>query len=319
MDKSNILLTGATGLLGSWLTEKLLEKDCKVTGVALNNELDFLLQSKNIIDRIDLRYIDISDELELSKLFKNKYDLVIHLAAQTQVGDALNNPIRTFKSNIEGTWNVLEMCRIHNIPIVAASSDKAYGESDNLPYLETHNLNGNYPYEVSKSATDLLCKTYLTTYNLNVSTLRCGNIYGGGDLNWERLIPGVTRWLIKKEQPILRTNGTFKRDWVYVEDVVQAYIGVGTALLEKNPKISDAYNFSSTSYLSVMDIYKKLVSNFSDTYIEPVIEEDSEFEIKDQYLSSDKIEKELGIKSVFDLDTSISKTVDWYKKYLNNL
>jgi len=319
MDKSNILLTGATGLLGSWLAEKLLEKDCKVTGVALNNELDFLLQSKNIIDRIDLRYVDISDELELSKLFKNKYDLVIHLAAQTQVGDALNNPIRTFKSNIEGTWNVLEMCRIHNIPIFAASSYKAYGESDNLPYLETHNLNGNYPYEVSKSATDLLCKTYLTTYNLNVSTLRCGNIYGGGDLNWERLIPGVTRWLIKKEQPILRTNGTFKRDWVYVEDVVQAYIGVGNALLENNPKISDAYNFSSTSYLSVMDIYKKLVSNFSDTYIEPIIEEDSEFEIKDQYLSSDKIEKELGIKSVFDLDTSISKTVDWYKKYLNSL
>ena len=319
MDKSSILLTGATGLLGSWLAEKLLEQDCKVTGVALNNKLDFLLQSKNIIDRIDLRYVDISDELELSKLFKNKYDLVIHLAAQTQVGDALNNPIRTFKSNIEGTWNVLEMCRIHNIPIVAASSDKAYGESDNLPYLETHNLNGNYPYEVSKSATDLLCKTYLTTYNLNVSTLRCGNIYGGGDLNWERLIPGVTRWLIKKEQPILRTNGTFKRDWVYVEDVVQAYIGVGNALLENNPKISDAYNFSSTSYLSVMDIYKKLVSNFSDTYIEPIIEEDSEFEIKDQYLSSDKIEKELGIKSVFDLDTSISKTVDWYKKYLNSL
>lgn len=319
MNKSNILLTGATGLLGSWLTEELLEKDCKVTGVALNNELDFLLQSKNIIDRIDLRYIDISDELELSKLFENKYDLVIHLAAQTQVGDALNNPIRTFKSNIEGTWNILEMCRIHNVPIVAASSDKAYGESDTLPYLETHNLNGNYPYEVSKSATDLLCKTYLTTYNLNVSTLRCGNIYGGGDLNWERLIPGVIRWLIKEEQPILRTNGTFKRDWVYVEDVVQAYIGVATALLEKNPKLSDAYNFSSTSYLSVMDIYKKLVSNFSDTYIEPIIEEDSEFEIKDQYLSSDKIEKELGIKSTYDLDTSISKTVDWYKKYLNSL
>lgn len=319
MNKSNILLTGATGLLGSWLTEELLEKDCKVTGVALNNELDFLLESKNIIDRIDLRYIDISDELELSKLFENKYDLVIHLAAQTQVGDALNNPIRTFKSNIEGTWNILEMCRIHNVPIVAASSDKAYGESDNLPYLETHNLNGNYPYEVSKSATDLLCKTYLTTYNLNVSTLRCGNIYGGGDLNWERLIPGVIRWLIKEEQPILRTNGTFKRDWVYVEDVVQAYIGVGTALLEKNPKLSDAYNFSSTAYLSVMDIYKKLVSNFSDTYIEPIIEEDSEFEIKDQYLSSDKIEKELGIKSTYDLDTSISKTVDWYKKYLNSL
>ena len=319
IDNKNILLTGATGLLGSWLTEKLLEKNCSIKGVALNEDLNFLLKSKDIEKDIELNYLDIADESKVKDLFKIKYDIVIHLAAQTQVGDAIRNPLRTFKSNMQGTWNILEMCRKNDTPIVVASSDKAYGESDDLPYLESFSLNGNFPYEVSKSATDLLCKTYRTTYDLKVSTLRCGNIYGGGDLNWERLIPGVIKWLINEEQPVLRTNGTFKRDWVYVEDVVQAYIGVSEALLKDYTAVSDAYNFSSNAYLSVMDIYKKLVSNFSDTYIEPSIVEDSKYEIKDQYLSSKKIEEELGLVSIFDIDSSLEKTIGWYKEYLHNL
>lgn len=319
IDYKNILLTGATGLLGSWLTEKLLEKNCDINGVALNKDLNFLLKSKDIEKDIVLNYLDIADESKVKNLFKKKYDLVIHLAAQTQVGDAIRNPLRTFKSNMQGTWNILEMCRNNDTPIVVASSDKAYGESDDLPYLESFSLNGNFPYEVSKSATDLLCKTYRTTYDLKVSTLRCGNIYGGGDLNWERLIPGVIRWLINEEQPVLRTNGTFKRDWVYVEDVVQAYIGVSEAILKDHTAVSEAYNFSSNAYLSVMDIYKKLVSNFSDIFIEPSIVEDSKYEIKDQYLSSKKIEEELGVVSIFDIDSSIEKTIDWYKEYLHNL
>ena len=238
---------------------------------------------------------------------------------RTQVGDALTNPIRTFKSNIQGTWNILETSRENNLPVLVASSDKAYGESDVLPYKEDFNLNGNYPYEVSKSTTDLLCKTYKTTYSLNVATLRCGNIYGGGDLNWERLIPGVIKWLINNETPVLRTNGTFKRDWVYVEDVVQAYIGVGKALLNDEIEVSDAYNFSSTEYLSVMDVYKKIISKFSESYIEPIIKEDSDYEIKDQYLSSEKIKKELGINSTYNMDSALSETIEWYQSFLKEL
>ena len=156
----------------------------------------------------------------------------------------------------------------------------------------------------------------LKTYSLKVGIIRCGNIYGGGDLNWERLIPGVIKWLINKETPVLRTNGTFKRDWVYVEDVVQAYIGVGSALLNPQIDVSDSYNFSSTDYLSVSEIYKNIVHRFSDNYIEPIIQEDSEFEIKDQYLSSTKIKDELGIDSSFDIDSGLEKTIDWYRKYL---
>ena len=319
MKNKKILLTGVTGLLGSWLAEELLNNNCDLTGLALNQDLNFLINSKKINNDLDIHYFDISDEEKLNKIFNKDYDLVIHLAAQTQVGHAIDNPVFTFKSNIQGTWNILDLCRVNNIPIVVASSDKAYGESDVLPYEETFNLNGQFPYEVSKSATDLLCKTYKTTYNLNVATLRCGNIYGGGDLNWERLIPGVIRWLINNEQPILRTNGTFKRDWVYVEDVVQAYIGVGDALMDSNIKVSDAYNFSSTDYLSVSDIYEKLVYKFSDDFIDPLIQEKSEFEIKDQYLSSKKINDELGVISQFNIDKGLEKTVSWYKSYIKNI
>jgi CDP-glucose 4,6-dehydratase len=319
MKNKKILLTGVTGLLGSWLAEELLDNDCELTGLALNQDLNFLINSKKITNDLDIHYFDISDEEKLNKIFNKDYDLVIHLAAQTQVGHAIDNPVFTFKSNIQGTWNILDLCRVNNIPIVVASSDKAYGESDVLPYEETFNLNGQFPYEVSKSATDLLCKTYKATYNLNVATLRCGNIYGGGDLNWERLIPGVIRWLINNEQPILRTNGTFKRDWVYVEDVVQAYIGVGDALMDSNIKVSDAYNFSSTDYLSVSDIYEKLVYKFSDDFINPLIQEKSEFEIKDQYLSSKKINDELGIIPQFNIDSGLEKTVSWYKSYIKNI
>ena len=133
------------------------------------------------------------------------------------------------------------------------------------------------------------------------------------------MIPGVVKWLIEGETPILRTNGTFKRDWVYVEDVVQAYIGVADALLDNKRKISEAYNFSSTEYLSVMDVYKKIVNNFSDNYVEPIIQENSEYEIKDQYLSSKKIKDELGIESIFDIDTSLTKTIKWYEEHLKRL
>ena len=319
MKNKKILLTGVTGLLGSWLAEYLLTNNSSVTGLALNHELDFLINSKKISNEMEIHYFDIANEEQLNKVFNKKYDLVIHLAAQTQVKEAITNPIFTFKSNIQGTWNILDQCRLNSLPVIVASSDKAYGESDVLPYKENFRLNGTFPYEVSKSATDLLCKTYRTTYNLNVATLRCGNIYGGGDLNWDRLIPGVIKWLINNEKPILRTNGTFKRDWVYVEDVVQAYIGVGSALLDKNICVSEAYNFSSKDYLSVSEIYEKIVFKFSDTFIDPTIEDNSQFEIKDQYLSSKKIFDELGIVSQFSIDEGLTETVNWYKSFLHKI
>ena len=313
----NILITGCTGLLGSWMAESLLKSDITIKGVALNQDLNFLLKSKGLLNEFEIKYLDIADKTSVDDYLKNNnFDAIVHLAAQTQVIEAIEDPIRTFKSNIQGTWNLVDSAMRKNLPIVVASSDKAYGDSEVLPYEENFPLNGIYPYEFSKSATDMMCKTYRTTYNLPVTVLRCGNIYGGGDLNWDRLIPGVIKWLINNETPVLRSDGNYKRDWVYVEDVVNAYLKVTNALVENGLKVSDSYNFSSTDYLSVMEVYEKINEIHLGKYIEPIIENKANLEIKDQYLSSEKIFNELGIKSEFEIDTALEMTINWYKENL---
>ena len=313
----NILITGCTGLLGSWMAESLLKSDITIKGVALNQDLNFLLKSKGLLNEFEIKYIDIADKTSVDDYLKNNdFDAIVHLAAQTQVIEAIEDPIRTFKSNIQGTWNLIDSAMRKNLPIVVASSDKAYGDSEILPYKENFPLNGIYPYEFSKSATDMMCKTYRTTYNLPVTVLRCGNIYGGGDLNWDRLIPGVIKWLINNETPVLRSDGNYKRDWVYVEDVVNAYLKVTNALVENGLNVSDSYNFSSTDYLSVMEVYEKISEIHLGKYVEPIIENKANLEIKDQYLSSEKIFNELGIKSEFEIDTALEMTINWYKENL---
>ena len=312
----SVLITGVTGLLGSWMAEKMYDDNLLVSGIAIDETKDNLLKSKGIYDEIKIEYFDISNELTLSEYFeKNQFDIVFHLAAQTQVIDANLDPLQTFNSNIKGTWNVLNECLKHNLPVVVASSDKAYGISNNLPYLESHELNGIYPYEVSKSITDMLVKSYYFTYKLNVVSLRCGNIYGGGDFNWDRLIPGVCKWLFNNEQPILRTDGSFKRDWVYVEDVVDAYMQVGSSLFNRDKKISLAYNFAADSYKTVIEVYNEVSKNITGQIIDPIYKIDSDTEIPDQYLDSKKIREELGVKSKVTLDKGIRLTVNWYKDY----
>jgi len=311
-----VLITGATGILGSWMTKSLLENNISIQGIAIDKSKNDLLDSMNLIDKFKLNYIDIAETDNLSSYFENNnFDIVFHLAAQTQVIEANINPIKTFESNIQGTWNVLNECNNKGIPVVVASSDKAYGESVNLPYKENFPLNGIYPYEVSKSITDLLSRTYKLTYGTKVTTLRCGNIYGGGDLNWDRLIPGLCKWLLNDETPILRTDGNFKRDWVYVEDVVNAYLLVGNALYSNDVEISLSYNFASDSYKSVIEIYNAISMKIKNKIITPKFVIDSEKEIKDQYLDSTKIFNELNIKSLFSFDSGIDKTIDWYKDY----
>ena len=313
----NILITGCTGLLGSWMAESLLKANITIKGIALNQDLNFLLKSKGLLNEFEIKYLDIADKTSVDDYLKNNdFDAIVHLAAQTQVIEAIEDPIRTFKSNIQGTWNLVDSAMRKNLPIVVASSDKAYGDSEVLPYEENFPLNGIYPYEFSKSATDMMCKTYRTTYNLPVTVLRCGNIYGGGDLNWDRLIPGVIKWLINNETPVLRSDGNYKRDWVYVEDVVSAYLKVTNALVENGLNVSDSYNFSSTDYLSVMEVYEKINEIHLGKYVEPIIENKANLEIKDQYLSSEKIFNELGIKSEFEIDTALEMTINWYKENL---
>ena len=312
----SVLITGVTGFLGSWMSEKMLNNNIEICGIAIDKTKDELLKIKEIYEKINIEYFDISNEKVLSEFFKNnQFDIVFHLAAQTQVIDANKDPLQTFNSNIKGTWNVLNECLKKNVPVVVASSDKAYGVSNKLPYLESHELNGIYPYEVSKSITDMLVKSYHHTYGLNVVSLRCGNIYGGGDFNWDRLIPGVCKWLLNNEQPILRTDGSFKRDWVYVEDVADAYIQVASSLFNQDKNISLAYNFAANSYKTVMEVYNEVSKNISGKIIDPIFKIDSETEIPDQYLNSTKIRDELNVKSKVNLDKGIELTVNWYKDY----
>ena len=314
LNNKNILITGATGLVGSWLVERLIDANT-LLGIALDPSQDFLLESKNIMDKFDLIYTDIASYSDLKKIFKNNsFDLVIHLAAQTQVGYAEISPIRTFESNIQGYWNILELCRVNNTPLLNASSDKAYGSTQKLPYTELHELNAIYPYEISKAIADKLTQSYIKTYNANVTTLRCGNIYGGGDLNWERLIPGVIKSLIMKDQPVLRSDGTFTRDWVYVEDVAEAYEKIAFHMMEDNKKIFPFYNFSSPDYFSVIEIYKLLCNLVTGDFVEPKYEINSEYEIQDQKLDARKIKNDLGIEASVSISEGLSKTFIWYKE-----
>ncbi len=313
-----ILVTGSTGLLGSWLVEKLILSGSIVTGISLDHSKDELLVSKGILNNIDNNYLDISEYEKVEKIISaGGFDIVLHLAAQTQVKDAIKNPITTLETNVQGTWNILEACRKFELPLVSASSDKAYGVSDELPYLESYPLNGEFPYEVSKSTSDLISTMYKTTYGVNVASLRCGNIFGGGDFNWDRLIPGIIRYLIEDKTPILRTKGDFIREWVYVEDVADAYLETAKALIEKRNNYS-AYNFSSGEVKTVMEIYEMLSLLIKGEIIKPKIKTDSEFEIKDQKLDSSLIKNDLNIKSKYNFKESLTKTITWYKEYFNN-
>tara|TARA_B100001996_G_C18669809_1_gene596238 strand:+ start:750 stop:1742 length:993 start_codon:yes stop_codon:yes gene_type:complete len=314
----SILITGSNGLLGSWLTKNLIQSANKVAGISLSPQDDNLIKSFKLTKDLDHFYFDISDFDSLKDIFiKFKFDIVYHLAAQTQVLDAVKDPLTTFNSNIKGTWNILELCKENNIPVVVASSDKAYGESPNLPYEESDYLNGIYPYDVSKTVTDLLCRTYYETYKLNVGVLRCGNIYGGGDMNWDRLIPGSIKSLLNIEQPVLRSDGKFVREWIYVEDVVQAYEKMGIAVINnKNNYLS--YNFSSGESYKVIDIYNKISLLIKNEIIEPKYIINSNEEIPNQTLNSSLIKKDLNIESIYNFEDSITKTIDWYKSYFKN-
>jgi CDP-glucose 4,6-dehydratase len=260
--------------------------------------------------------------MDVSRAVKNSNcEVIFHLGAQTIVGTALNDPMWTFESNIAGTWNLLEAVRQSGNQVksvVVASSDKAYGTSDVLPYLEGFSLHGEGPYDVSKSCTDLIAQSYGKTYKLPVTVARCGNIYGGGDLNWSRIIPGTIRSLIQGAQPEIRSDGSFIRDYVYVMDIIDAYIHLAVET-EKRKINGEAFNFSRDEPLSVMDLYKQICQAFNKSYVEPKILNSAKNEIKDQHLDSSKAKKVLGWKSNFTLTDGLTETINWYKTNLTEV
>ena len=317
-----VLVTGATGLVGSWLVKRLLTLEADVHGLVLDADPDSELIRSGDIGRITVTNGDLRSPIDVSRAVKNSNcEVIFHLGAQTIVGTALNDPMWTFESNIAGTWNLLDAVRLSGDQVksvVVASSDKAYGTSDVLPYLEGFSLNGEGPYDVSKSCTDLIAQSYGKTYDLPVTVARCGNIYGGGDLNWSRIIPGTIRSLIKEAQPEIRSDGSFIRDYVYVMDIVDAYLHLAIET-EKGKINGEAFNFSRDEPLSVMVLYKQICHAFNGSFVEPKILNTAKNEIKDQHLDSSKAKKVLGWKSNFTLTEGLTETINWYKTNLTKV
>lgn len=314
-----VLVTGASGMVGSWLTRWLAESGAYTVAFIADTDPQSELIRSGTINRINVANGRLEKYDDIERAINNhEVDSVFHLGAQPIVGVADRAPRHTFESNIQGTWNLLDACRTLSPlvkRIVVASSDKAYGTQLNLPYTEDMSMNGDHPYEVSKSCTDLIATTYARTYGTPVTIARCGNIYGGGDLNWNRIVPGTFRSLLRGEQPVLRSDGTFVRDYLHVDDIVSAYLALGEKT--DNPAFAgQGFNFSDESPLTVMEIYKAICEAAGEADSEPKILNAASSEIKDQYLDSTKAHKALSWQASVSLKDGLQKSFDWYRELL---
>jgi CDP-glucose 4,6-dehydratase len=310
-------VTGGTGLVGSWLIKRLIKAGADVVCLVR----DWVPQSEMVraayIDKVNVVRGDVRDRDLLERVLGEfEIDTVIHLAAQTIVTIADRNPASTFETNIAGTWNILEACR--RSPkvgqIVIASSDKAYGDQETLPYGEDTPLQGQHPYDVSKSAADLIAHAYAETYSLPVAITRCGNFYGGGDLNWNRIIPGTIRSILRGQRPIIRSDGEYIRDYFYVEDGAAAYMLLAAKLFEHKELKGEAFNFSNEIQVSVREIVDRVLQ-LMESNLKPDILNETSNEIRHQYLSAQKARRVLNWKPLFDLDQGLALTIDWYRSF----
>ena len=314
-----VLVTGASGLVGSWLVRRLLQERARV--VALVRDWD--PQTELIRSGDVQRCVVVSGRLEdygtLERaLSENEVEVIFHLGAQAIVGTAFRSPLLTFESNIRGTYNLLEACRVHRSQvqrIVVASSDKAYGEAEVLPYTEVMPAQGRHPYDVSKSCADHLAHTYAHTYGMNIAVARCGNIYGGGDLNWSRIVPGSIRLVLEGKAPVLRSDGTFTRDYLYVEDVVDAYLALAQQV-DRDGVRGEAFNFSPERQLSVLELVQQLLAALGKPDLQPEILNTAQAEIRDQYLDASKAKRILGWQAGVPLQEGLARTIAWYRSFL---
>jgi len=278
----------------------------------------YLILSRNI-DKINVVRGELEDYYTVLRAI-NEYEIetVFHLGAQTIVGTASRSVLSTFESNIKGTWNVLEACRICSKlvkRVIIASSDKAYGVHDKLPYTEQTPLMGRFPYDVSKSCSDLLGLSYFQTFGLPVGITRCGNLYGGGDLNFSRIIPGTIKSLLQGQTPIIRSDGKFVRDYFYVEDAVEAYMTL-TEQMDRGRLHGEAFNFGTETPVTVIAVVKIILKLMGREDVEPMVLNEASNEIREQYLSCNKARENLNWRARYPLETGLEKTIEWYKEHL---
>ncbi len=313
-----VFVTGGTGLVGGWLVRRLLRAGADVVCLVRDWVPQSDLIQNQLIERVKIVRGDVGDQALLERVLgEYEIDTVIHLAAQTIVGIANRNPISTFESNIAGTWALLEACRRSPLvkQIVVASSDKAYGDHKHLPYDEGTPLQGRHPYDVSKSCSDLIAQSYATTYGLPVVVTRCGNFYGGGDLNWNRIVPGTVRSLLRNQRPIIRSDGSYIRDYFYVEDGAAAYILLAEKLAGNPELVGQAFNFSNEIQVSVLQIVEQILK-LMESELQPEILNQTTNEIRHQYLSAAKARRLLDWKPLFTLDEGLQQTIGWYRDFL---
>jgi CDP-glucose 4,6-dehydratase len=312
-----VLITGAAGLLAGWVERDLLDAGATVLG--LDNAWDGP-RAATPPDGIDRIEGDVRDTALLRDLLAGRgVDTVIHLAAQTLVGPAIENPVDTFSNNIEGSWSVLDACRgAEKVRrIVVASSDKAYGDSSGRPYREDMPLRAHHPYDMSKAVTDMLAQTYALTYHLPVAITRCGNLYGGGDLNWSRIIPGTIRSILEGQAPVIRSDGTFVRDYLYVRDAAAGVVALADAVGGRPDLAGTAFNFAAGCRMPVIEIVRRILALMGSD-LEPVILSLPLQEIPEQRVSAARARHLLGWRPHGSLDAALRETISWYRAYLES-
>ncbi|MBI4165288.1 MAG: GDP-mannose 4,6-dehydratase [Acidobacteria bacterium] len=316
--EKSVFVTGATGLVGSWLVRDLVDCGAKVVALVLDADPYSELYLSGCVQRVHVVNGRLEDYSTVERaIVAHECDTIFHLGAQAIVSVAQRSPLATLETNVRGTWNVLEACRLHGDlvkRVVVASSDKAYGENPTLPYTEEMPLQGRQPYEVSKSCADLIAQSYFHSYSLPVAVARCGNIFGGGDLNWTRIVPGTIRALYRGEAPLIRSDGRYVRDYLYVKDVSCAYLSLAEHLSSKQVS-GESFNFSPESQVAVLEIVDKIRRLMKCEHIQPNVLNLARGEIRNQYLSSEKSQRILHWRAAYSLERGLAETIDWYTKF----
>jgi len=314
-----VFVTGSTGLVGSWLVRRLLGLGAEVVCLMRDWVPQSELVRARLMDQVKIVRGDVRDQ-ELLERILGEYEVrsVFHLAAQTTVGVANRNPVSTLDVNIRGTWALLEACRRSPTvkQIVMASSDKAYAEQAALPYTESAPLQGQYPYDASKSCADLIGQMYAKTYELPVCITRCGNFYGGGDLNWNRIVPGTIRSTLRGERPVIRSDGSYVRDYFYVEDGAAVYTLLAEQLEVRPELCGEAFNFSNELRITVLELVEKILAAMGSN-LKPDVRNEASNETKSQYLDASKARQVLNWSPSFTLETGLQATIRWYEKYFS--
>ncbi|MBI4489144.1 MAG: GDP-mannose 4,6-dehydratase [Deltaproteobacteria bacterium] len=315
----NVLVTGANGFLGSWVSKRLVEEGANVICFLRDALPKSYFNLSGTVDKVVIAQGRLEDYFSIERVLNEfEVNFCFHLGAQAIVGTAERLPLSTYDSNIRGTWNVLEAVRRNSRVkgLVIASSDKVYGEKEDLPYTEQDPLGGLNPYDVSKVCADLLAQSYFHTYGIPLGIARCGNFYGPGDLNFSRVVPGTIRSLVGNQNPLIRSDGTYLRDYFYIEDAVGAFLTLGESLAKEEIK-GQAFNFGTEAPIQVLDVVGQLIDISGKKHLKPVVLNQAANEIKAQYLSCRKAREVLGWRHKVGLPEGLAKSYSWYKEFFS--